>query len=107
MNAHGARRLDQIESGREIEFTFDGSPIIATLGDTIASALIAAGHGTFGYSAHDGSPYGGFCFVGRCAECLVIVNGQPGVFACTTHVEAGMTAETQHGLGRWGNEAAS
>jgi predicted molibdopterin-dependent oxidoreductase YjgC len=101
MNAHGARRR-ATPTGSAVQFTFDGEPVSALETDTVASALLAAGYRTFTIDPHDGSPRGGFCFVGRCSECLMVIDGQPGTMACITPVRDGMRVETQQGRGHWG-----
>jgi len=37
--------------------------------------------------------------VGRCADCMVVVDGVPGVRACVTPVSAGLDVRTQQELG--------
>ena len=103
MNAHGARRR-AMGTASAVQITFDGEPLSALDTDTVASALIASGHRVFTIDPHDGSPRGGFCFVGRCGDCLMVVDGQPGTMACITPVRDGMRIETQHGRGHWGSE---
>jgi hypothetical protein len=103
MNAHGARRW-ATPAGNAVQFTCDGIPVSAQETDTVASALIAAGHRTFSVDPHDNSPRGGFCFVGRCSDCLMVIDGQPGTMACITPVRDGMQVETQQGRGHWGDE---
>jgi predicted molibdopterin-dependent oxidoreductase YjgC len=104
MAAHGARRSAHFRRGESLAFRFDGRPIEAFASDTIASALIASGERIFTNHPTSGEARGGFCFVGRCQDCLVIVDGQPGVMACTTPVKPGIVVETQVGLGHWHSE---
>ena len=85
-----------------ITFTFDGHPVEAREGETVAAALLAASVRVFRTMPRSGEPRGGYCFVGRCADCLMVVNGEPNVMACVTPVVAGMRVEIQHGLGAWG-----
>lgn len=101
----GAGRIDDhallppIAAGTIVEFTFDGEPVTGRLGEPIAAALIANGIRVFRTMPRFGDPRGGYCMVGRCAECQVIVNGAPGVMACVTPVRAGLEVWTQIGLG--------
>jgi hypothetical protein len=37
--------------------------------------------------------------VGRCSDCLMIVDDEPNVRVCVTPVREGMNVKTQHGLG--------
>jgi predicted molibdopterin-dependent oxidoreductase YjgC len=97
-NRHGASRVEQ-PAGDPFELTFEGRSISAYPFDTIASALMAAGIRTFTVTEVAGDERGGFCFAGRCADCLVIVDGQANQRACTTPVRAGMDVRVQHGHG--------
>jgi predicted molibdopterin-dependent oxidoreductase YjgC len=106
MNSHGARR-SSTQARNTLQFQFDGTTVSALDTDTVASALIAAGYRIFTTAPQDGGPRGGFCFVGRCSDCLMIIDGQPGTMACTTPVRDGMRVETQAGLGHWESGAES
>lgn len=68
-------------------------------GEPIVVALLAAGLRVFRTMPHTGEARGGYCMVGRCTDCLMIVNGRPNVRTCVTPVEPGMVVQTQHGLG--------
>lgn len=96
------------QAGREesVIITVDGQPVVAVAGEPIASALLAAGVRVFRRTTRRGEPRGLFCGIGRCTDCVMIVNGEPNVRTCVTPVRAGMVIETQHGEGRWqGHEA--
>jgi len=88
-----------------VRLTFDGRPLLARAGEPLAAALVAAGVRVFRTMPQDGEPRGPFCMVGRCSDCLVVVDGTPNVRACVTPVREGMRVETQHGLGGWGSAA--
>jgi predicted molibdopterin-dependent oxidoreductase YjgC len=85
--------------GEPIALTFEGEPVEAYASDTVASALLAAGIRTLTVTEVAGDPRGGFCFVGRCADCLVIVDGQANQRACMTPVRDGMDIRIQRGHG--------
>ena len=93
--------LDAAPAARSVLISFDGRPIEAIEGEPIAAALLAAGIRVFRTMPRTGQARGGYCFVGRCADCLIIVDGEPNVMACTTPARDGMSVETQHGLGTW------
>lgn len=80
-------------------FTFDGREIEGRRGEPIAAALLAAGVRVFRTMPRFGDARGGYCLVGRCTDCQVVVNGVPGVRACVTPLSAGLEVRTQHGLG--------
>jgi len=64
--------------------TFDGRPVPAEPGQTIAAALIAAGITAWRTTRHAGRPRGLFCGIGACFDCLVTVDGVPDLRACLT-----------------------
>ena len=72
-----------------VEFTFEGQPVAAYAGDSIAMALWAADAAAVRNSSRDGEPRGVLCNMGICYECLVVVDGE-NVRSCTTLVRAGM-----------------
>lgn len=88
--------------GREVTIYFNGRPIKAYEGgETIATALHAAGIRALNYSVNKKRPRGGlFCAIGKCSSCLMVVNGIPNVRACITPVEDGMRIQPQHGRAR-------
>ncbi len=70
-------------TGRPIAFTFDGTPIDALEGETIAAALSATGVTTFRHTP-SGAPRGLHCGMGACWDCVVTVDGRIGQRACMT-----------------------
>jgi sarcosine oxidase, subunit alpha len=84
---------ERIDRGGEVLFTFDGKRAFALEGDTIGSALFASGRRTFSRSFKYHRPRGLFCCAGQCPNCLVQVDGAPGVRACTEPVRDGMKVE--------------
>jgi hypothetical protein len=88
-----------VERGRPIGFFFDGEPIAAFEGETVAAALLAAGRRTLRTTVVAGTPRGIFCGMGVCFDCLVVIDGEPSRRACVTFATEGMRVETQIGLG--------
>jgi sarcosine oxidase subunit alpha len=88
----GPQPGELIERTRELSFEFDGRLVRALEGDTIASALYAGGRRIFSRSFKYHRPRGLLCCAGQCPNCLVSVDGDPGVRACTEPVRAGMRA---------------
>ncbi len=86
---------------KEVKITMDGKEIKAYEGEMIASALTAAGIKVFRYTSKKNEPRGVFCAIGRCTDCVMIVNGTPNVRTCVTPVENDMVVQTQEGLGQW------
>jgi sarcosine oxidase, subunit alpha len=76
-----------------LRFTFDGKSVEAFEGDTIGSALYAAGRRTFSRSFKYHRRRGLLCCAGQCPNCIVAVDGAPGVRACVEPVREGMQVE--------------
>jgi len=84
---------ERLNRSETLSFTFDGRPVAALGGDTIGSALYAAGQRTFSRSFKYHRRRGLMCCAGNCPNCLVAVDGAPGVRACTEPVREGMRVE--------------
>ena len=69
-------------------FDFDGEPVAAQPGQTIAAALLADGRRVLRHTRGTGAPRGIFCGIGACFDCLVVVNGRPGVYGSSVHARA-------------------
>ena len=80
-------------------FTFNGEPIVAFRGESVAAALLAAGRRTLRLTAVGEAPRGVFCGMGVCFDCLVVIDGEPSRRACMTFVTEGMKVERQVGYG--------
>ena len=85
-----------VERGREIVFYFQGRPVTAYEGETVAAALFASGIRIFSRSFKYHRPRGLFCMAGHCAHCLMRVDGIPNVRTCRTIVVSGMRVESQN-----------
>lgn len=83
---------------KELPFYFQKKTIIGEEGDTIASALHAAGVRTLTTSLKYDSPRGFFCGIGKCSSCLMRVNGVPNVRTCIAPLKGGITVEMQDKL---------
>ena len=83
--------FEPLEPGIEadIEFLFDGQTIPARPGQTIAAALLAAGHLTFRTTPVSASPRSAFCMMGVCFDCLVSIDGTTQQ-ACMTPAAPGL-----------------
>jgi sarcosine oxidase subunit alpha len=85
-----------IDPSKRLAFSFDGQQYEACEGDTIGSALAAAGVTTFTNSLHYGRERGLLCGSGVCGNCLVQLGDEPNVRACVTPVRDGMAVEMQN-----------
>lgn len=79
----------EFRRGDPIEISFQGRGMIARSGDSLATALLGAGCPVMSRSIKYGHPRGYRCGRGRCACCLVEVNGVPNVRACVTPARDG------------------
>lgn len=86
-----AIRLD-LERPAPVTIFIDGAPVQAYPGETVATALLAAGTGRFRTSA-SGAPRAPVCNMGVCFECAVTVDGRPGTRSCMTLVAPDMHIE--------------
>jgi predicted molibdopterin-dependent oxidoreductase YjgC len=79
-------------------FTFDGRPLRAAPGDSVAAALLRSGVDTFGVRSVGETPRGPHCLAGICFECLVTIDGVPDRQSCQAEVVEGMVVASQHGV---------
>jgi len=86
-----------IPDRRKVPFTWKGQPMEGLEGETLSSALFAAGVRIFGHHAKDGTAQGIFCANGQCSQCLVLADGIP-VKSCMELVRPGVRAEPVEGL---------
>jgi sarcosine oxidase, subunit alpha len=82
---------ERIDRGKQITFTFDGKKVKAFEGDTIGSALYAAGRRTFSRSFKYHRRRGLMCVAGQCPNCICAFDGAPGARACTEPAREGIT----------------
>lgn len=90
--------LGTTEKGRKITFYFDGKELEGYEGEPIAAALKAAGVMVHRYTAKQNRPRGIFCAIGRCTDCVMVVDGKPNIRTCVTPLKAGMVVQTQYGV---------
>ena len=108
MNAQSNRITEHAILGAEpqseyVEILFEGKALKAKKDEPVMAALLAAGVAVFRHTVK-GSPRRMFCGIGRCTDCIMIVDGVPGVRTCITRVREGMTIERQEGMGAWKTE---
>ena len=90
--------LGTYQKGEKIRFYLDGKEMYGYEGDTIAAALMAVGVTTHRHTRKKGTPRGIFCAIGRCTDCVMVVDGQINVRTCITPLKEGMQVQTQYGL---------
>lgn len=70
----------------QIRILFEGEPLLARAGESVAAALAA--HGIIPLrTTRSGAARGLFCGMGVCQDCLVEIDGQPGRRACMTMID--------------------
>lgn len=84
--------------GSRVVFTYDGVEMEGYEGEPIAMALKAAGVEVHRFTAKRHEPRGIFCAIGRCTDCVMVVDGKPNVRTCMTPLVAGMDVRTQNGV---------
>jgi sarcosine oxidase subunit alpha len=87
-----------IDRERPVRFECEGRAVTGFQGDTVASALCAAGQTVFSRSFKYHRPRGLLCVSGKCPNCLMNVDGVPNVRACTEQAREGMRVQSQN---RW------
>ncbi|MFE8945892.1 (2Fe-2S)-binding protein [Streptomyces sp. NPDC007856] len=92
--------LARARPGEAFTVTFEGRPLAALPGQTVAAALWAAGVTAWRSTRGAGRPRGVFCGIGVCFDCLVTVNGRVNQRACLVPVRPGDAIRTQEGTGR-------
>jgi predicted molibdopterin-dependent oxidoreductase YjgC len=84
---------DQIQRAAKVRFTFDGVPVTAHAGETVAVALLRAGQVHLRDAPEDGAARGAFCLMGLCQECAVRVDGKI-VESCRQPVTEGLAVQS-------------
>ena len=96
LNRLPVQQTDRIDRSCEVEFNFNGRVFRGYKGDTVASALYAAGRRIFSRSFKYHRPRGLMCVSGHCPNCLMTIDGVPNVRSCTQPIIDGMRAEHQN-----------
>lgn len=91
--------LEAFAKGKKIRFTFDGKTMEGFEGEPIAIALRSNGVLIHRYTARRNEPRGMFCAIGRCTDCIMVVDGKPNIRTCVEALKEGMVVQTQRGRG--------
>ena len=84
-----------INRGKAVTISYQGKPIRAFQGDTVASALLAEGISTFSRSFKYHRRRSPSCLSGQCSRCTMNVDGRMHIKTCQTPVKEGMVVESQ------------
>ena len=89
------------DPARRVRLRVDGELLEAREGQSVAAALLASGRRALRRTGKRDEARGLFCGMGVCFDCLMQIDGRPGVQACLEPVTDGMRVETQVGAGEW------
>lgn len=98
--------LDIELNNKEANFSYNGKKMVGILGEPIMVSLQASGVRVHRYTKKDHTPRGVFCAIGRCTDCVMIVNGKPNIRTCVTPLEEGMVVKTQFGVSEKDNRVS-
>lgn len=76
-----------------VSLTIDGAPATALEGDTLLTAILT-NRRRVRANEFDQGPRAGFCLMGACQDCWVLMAGGERIRACTTFVAEGMAVIT-------------
>ncbi len=91
--------LGTFEKGRKVSFVFDDKAMEGFEGEPIAVALRSNGVKIHRYTKRRNEPRGIFCAIGRCTDCIMVVDGTPNVRTCVEPLKEGSVIQTQVGAG--------
>lgn len=77
--------------GRNVKIFFEEAEISAEEGEPVAVALMAAGIKDFRMTRKSHEARGVYCAIGRCTDCMMVIDGQPNTRTCVTPVVEGMS----------------
>ena len=90
--------ISDFKKGRLVKFEYDGKVLEGYEGEPIAMALKANDIEIHRYTTKLHKPRGIFCSIGRCTDCVMVVDGVPNVRTCMTALKEGMRVQTQYGV---------
>jgi len=87
------------KKGKKVTFYFNGKELSGYEGEAVVAALHANGIKVLSHSLRHKRPRGLYCAIGKCASCMMRVNGIDNVRTCILPLEQGMKIESQPGKG--------
>jgi len=99
--------LGAMQERRLVAFSYDGNEAFGYEGEPVAMALKAMGVAAFRFTKRFNRPRGVFCAIGRCTDCVMVVDGKPNTRTCVTPLVEGMEVCTQYGFQKKGEGGAS
>ena len=89
--------LGDFEKGRLVKFYYDDQELQGYEGEPVAAALRAAGILVHRHTKKNSAPRGVFCAIGRCTDCVMVIDGKANIRTCITPLAEGMQVQTQYG----------
>lgn len=89
---------DQTAGRKKVRFLYNGTILYGFEGEPVAAALLANGIRIHRYTAKMHQPRGVFCAIGRCTDCVMVVNGVPNIRTCMFPLAEGTDVRTQYGV---------
>jgi len=89
--------LGDFEKGRLVKFYCDNRELQGYEGEPVAAALRAAGILVHRHTKKNAAPRGIFCAIGRCTDCVMVIDGKANIRTCVTPLVEGMQVQTQYG----------
>ncbi len=89
------RRRVEPEGDQAVWLIIAGQSVLATRGESVATAALAAGLKSTRNAPVSGEPRAPYCLMGVCFECLMTIDGLPNRQACLVPVQEGMIVEPQ------------
>ena len=89
------------KEAKMVEIIVNGEKILARDSEMIASVLMENGYVSFRTTERTGEPRFFYCGIGQCTDCMMEVDGIPGIRTCITPVKAGMIINSLKGFGTW------
>ena len=96
--------LGRLPESKLVHFTLDGQTLTGVENEPILAALAAHGVCLCRTTPRRSEPRWFYCGIGRCTDCMMMVDGVPNVRTCVTPLREGMRVETQQGVGHWNME---
>lgn len=90
-------------ASERVTITIDGTEVEASIGESVAAAVLAAHNGATRTTPVSGAPRAPYCMMGVCFECLMDIDGMPNRQACMVTVQPGMTIKRQAGARKVGD----
>ena len=91
--------LGTFEKGSRVQFSFDGQTMEGFEDEPIAIALRSNGVLIHRYTSRRNEPRGVFCAIGRCTDCIMVVDDVPNIRTCVEQLKEGMVIQIQKGKG--------